>query len=179
MASKAGFKDLLLQKGEKFALIGALGLLGLFLVWGVVGALGADNPDKMSKDLDTKSNSVKSKIDDPNGKPAEIPEFAKLSNRGSDFAFVNSEDYRHIGKVFEPVTIPSQTHSGGDMALTLADAISKFGKSAKAKLQNPTASGEPEDQLRAPIAATSRWWNWSSAIREVLLPFVRREVYAA
>ena len=37
------------------------------------------------------------------------------------------------------------------MALTLADAISKFGKSAKAKLQNPTASGEPEDQLRAPF----------------------------
>ena len=37
------------------------------------------------------------------------------------------------------------------MALTLADAISKFGKSAKAKLQNPTASGEREDQLRAPF----------------------------
>jgi len=37
------------------------------------------------------------------------------------------------------------------MTLTLADAVSKFGKSAKAKLQNPTASGEPEDQLRAPF----------------------------
>ena len=37
------------------------------------------------------------------------------------------------------------------MALTLADAISKFGKSAKAKLQNPTAPGEPEEQLRAPF----------------------------
>jgi hypothetical protein len=37
------------------------------------------------------------------------------------------------------------------MALTSADAISKFGKSAKAKLHNPTASGEPEDQLRAPF----------------------------
>ena len=58
MASKAGFKDLLLQKGEKFALIGALGLFGLFLVWGVVGALGADNPDKMSKDLDTQPHNT-------------------------------------------------------------------------------------------------------------------------
>ena len=43
------------------------------------------------------------------------------------------------------------------MALTLADAISKFGKSAKAKLQNPTASGEPEEPSahseRSPVLA--------------------------
>lgn len=39
----------------------------------------------------------------------------------------------------------------GGKALTLADAVSKFGKAAKAKLTSPTASGEPEDQLRAPF----------------------------
>jgi hypothetical protein len=34
---------------------------------------------------------------------------------------------------------------------TLADAISAYGHAAKAKLSSPTASGEPEDQLRAPL----------------------------
>lgn len=35
--------------------------------------------------------------------------------------------------------------------LTLDSAISDYGQLAKAKLSNPTASGEPEDQLRAPL----------------------------
>jgi hypothetical protein len=37
------------------------------------------------------------------------------------------------------------------MALTLRSAIATFGRSAKAKLANRAASGEPEDQLRAPL----------------------------
>lgn len=37
------------------------------------------------------------------------------------------------------------------MALTLADAVSNFGKAAKAKLSNPAAYGQPEDQIRAPF----------------------------
>jgi len=35
--------------------------------------------------------------------------------------------------------------------LTLAEAISAFGASAKAKLNNSASSGQPEDQLRAPL----------------------------
>lgn len=35
--------------------------------------------------------------------------------------------------------------------LTLAEAISAFGKDAKAKLTNPAATGQPEDQLRTPL----------------------------
>lgn len=37
------------------------------------------------------------------------------------------------------------------MKLTLQSAISKFGAETKAKLSNPAATGEPEDQLRAPL----------------------------
>ncbi|MEO6811893.1 MAG: hypothetical protein ABI353_22520 [Isosphaeraceae bacterium] len=37
------------------------------------------------------------------------------------------------------------------MSLTLRSAVANFGKSAKAKLTNPGARGEPEDQLRAPL----------------------------
>src|SRR5262245_45522366 len=35
--------------------------------------------------------------------------------------------------------------------LVLKNAIARFGAEAKAKLANPGATGEPEDQLRAPI----------------------------
>ncbi len=37
------------------------------------------------------------------------------------------------------------------MKSTLQSAISRFGLAAKAKLDNPAATGEPEDQLRAPF----------------------------
>ena len=37
------------------------------------------------------------------------------------------------------------------MKPTLADLIARFGKAAKAKLSNPSVTGEPEDQLRAPF----------------------------
>lgn len=37
------------------------------------------------------------------------------------------------------------------MTLTLEDAVARFGKSAKDKLNNPGATGQPEDQLRAPL----------------------------
>ena len=35
----------------------------------------------------------------------------------------------------------------------LAEAISTFGAAAKATLSNPAITGEPEDQLRAPLVA--------------------------
>ncbi|MEO7027141.1 MAG: hypothetical protein ABI056_06265, partial [Caulobacteraceae bacterium] len=35
----------------------------------------------------------------------------------------------------------------------LADAVSAFGVAAKATLNNPAITGEPEDQLRAPLVA--------------------------
>src|SRR5437763_15871911 len=37
------------------------------------------------------------------------------------------------------------------MKLDLSNAISHYGAEAKAKLSNPSVSGEPEDQLRAPL----------------------------
>ena len=37
------------------------------------------------------------------------------------------------------------------MKPTLVDVIAQFGKAAKAKLSNPSVTGEPEDQLRAPF----------------------------
>jgi hypothetical protein len=40
---------------------------------------------------------------------------------------------------------------GAVSKVTLAEAISRFGADAKAKLSNPAATGQPEDQLRTPL----------------------------
>jgi hypothetical protein len=40
---------------------------------------------------------------------------------------------------------------GANMKPSVSSAIAAFGAKAKAKLANPGASGEPEDQLRAPF----------------------------
>ena len=37
------------------------------------------------------------------------------------------------------------------MKLTIEAAVSDFGRAAKLKLANPAATGQPEDQLRAPF----------------------------
>ena len=37
------------------------------------------------------------------------------------------------------------------MTVSLSSAVANFGSEAKAKLSNPGATGEPEDQLRAPL----------------------------
>jgi hypothetical protein len=37
------------------------------------------------------------------------------------------------------------------MATTLAEAVSRFGETVRAKLNDPSAIGEPEDQLRGPF----------------------------
>ncbi|MEX0724986.1 MAG: hypothetical protein WD065_01870 [Planctomycetaceae bacterium] len=39
----------------------------------------------------------------------------------------------------------------GREMLDLKTSIAQFGADAKAKLTNPSATGEPEDQLRAPL----------------------------
>jgi len=35
--------------------------------------------------------------------------------------------------------------------MTLDEAVARFGRDAKARLRNPSATGEPEDQLRGPF----------------------------
>ena len=132
MAAKAGFKDLLLQKGEKFALFAALGLFGLFVVWGLVGAAGAGNPEKLSKDIDTGVASVQSKINDPSGKPVDLPTFAKPDSKSADFTFVSSADYRHLGKPFEPIELPSTRREQPRVFTPIESQINYFNASYKA-----------------------------------------------
>ncbi len=39
------------------------------------------------------------------------------------------------------------------MTKTLADLVSQFGKEVTRKLNDPSVTGEPEDQLRGPLEA--------------------------
>jgi hypothetical protein len=46
---------------------------------------------------------------------------------------------------------PQKVPGFQQMKLTIETAISAFGVAAKAKLANPAATGQPEDQIRAPF----------------------------
>jgi len=56
-----------------------------------------------------------------------------------------------LGKKEDRGSLVEKPVGGGVSKLTLAEAISAFGKDAKAKLSNPAATGQPEDQLRTPL----------------------------
>jgi len=72
------------------------------------------------------------------------------------------------------------------MTLTLPAAISRYGAEAKAKLSNPAATGEPEDQLRAPLetlfadltelCGRPRWERVESRLCGTPLPVLGRQV---
>lgn len=62
--------------------------------------------------------------------------------------FIHSLTTRRIPS---PVANPAFDFSPTLMPLSLNSAVSAFGLAAKSKLSSPAASGEPEDQLRAPL----------------------------
>ena len=132
MASKAGFQDLLLKKGEKFALLGALALFGLFLVWGVVGAAGAGNPDKMSKELDQKTSGVQAKINNPDGKPEALPANYLPSEKKNDFSLLAARDFQHLGTPFEPINFPSTRREQPRVLSPVESQINYYAASYKA-----------------------------------------------
>jgi hypothetical protein len=49
------------------------------------------------------------------------------------------------------LSVPASTSGKSSKKPTLAEVVARFGKTAKSELSNPSAVGEPEDQLRAPF----------------------------
>ena len=133
MAAKAGFKELLLRKGEKLALFGAIGLLGLFLLWGVVTAAAADNPDKVARDIDSKRSQLETKIKSEDSKPDGLPEWAKTSDaKRTDFPRVSPEGFAHRVKTFEPVDVPSLRRDQPRVLTPVESQINYYAASYKA-----------------------------------------------
>jgi len=55
MAAKVDFKALMLARGEKFLLLGAVVIGALLLVWGVISAFNKIDPTVGKKELDSKA----------------------------------------------------------------------------------------------------------------------------
>lgn len=55
-----------------------------------------------------------------------------------------------LGVIVRKCDKSANAHGASEMS-DLNTAISRFGSEAKSKLTNPSATGEPEDQLRAPL----------------------------
>jgi|GEM_PF-826897 len=135
MAAKAGFKDFLLQKGEKLALFGAVALLGVFLLWGVVTAAGADNPDKVARDLENSTNQVRGKINSDAQKPEKLPIWAEVAKDGKetkDFPEVAPDGFAHRVKTFEPVDVPSLRRDQPRVLTPIESQINYYAASYKA-----------------------------------------------
>jgi hypothetical protein len=73
MAGKTDFKALMLARGEKFLLLGAIAVAGLLLVWGVLSAFNKIDPAVGKKELDSKAQAVKAKMNSDEMPPAQPP----------------------------------------------------------------------------------------------------------
>lgn len=82
MAGKTDFKALMLARGEKFLLLGAIAIAGLLLVWGVLSAFNRTDPAVGKKELDSKSQQVKSRMNNDELPPAKpvgpLPQYTNI-----------------------------------------------------------------------------------------------------
>jgi hypothetical protein len=106
--SKTSMKDLFLKKGEFIALgIAGAGLV-ILLLWGVMTGLGAENPDKISKELTTKSQSIQSMLaqNDPNAESAKPPVLPDWVNKPPAYSKISPYDFPISGPLFDPIAKP-------------------------------------------------------------------------
>lgn len=83
MAAKLDFKALMLARGERFLLIGAVAIGALLLIWGVISAFGKIDPVADKKKLDDDAARVKRQMNDPTTPPTTaappLPEFTPIT----------------------------------------------------------------------------------------------------
>lgn len=104
MAAKFDFKDILLRKGEKVALVTGAVVAGLLLVLGVQTMASVGSPDATAKEFTSKAGSIKSQLQQP-GEPA--PELNKsLVQPPQAIRTIKATEFAPNGTVFEPVSTP-------------------------------------------------------------------------
>jgi len=113
MAAKVDFKAIMLARGEKFLLIGALAVGALLLVWGVASAFGKMDPTVGKKELDSGAQRLKSKMNDPTTPPTTVaPPLPEYTPVKSDSFLVTSvpfdqtvwpDRYRQLPEALSPI----------------------------------------------------------------------------
>ena len=101
--SSSGMKDLLLEKGELFALIGSGGLAFLLLVWGVVSLATAGAPVSATE-IDKKADGIKRGITAAGEDAPKAPEWI---DKSAGYPEIKTNNYALIGSTFEPIHQPN------------------------------------------------------------------------
>jgi len=124
--SGGGFKDLLLKKGEKFALFAALGITGLFFIWGIVSATSAADAKKTTADLKMQSDRINRAINDPNGEPTPLPQSLRAGGNGGDLPHVTPDMFPIVQSFYEPVAWPSVRRENPRVLAAIEGQINYF-----------------------------------------------------
>ncbi len=105
MAAKAGFKDLLLKKGEKIALAACAAAFALLLFMGLASGGPEKSTAQMIKDLESATSSVKTQIGSE--ATAGVNKLPPWVDQTGGLVAVPSKDFLVSASAFEPISWPS------------------------------------------------------------------------
>lgn len=104
MAGKAGLQDILLKKGEKFALIVGAVVAGLLLVLGVKTMASVNSPTTTVKEFKDNASRIKSGLQQAGEEAPPLPEWAQQTPKKA--TEINADKFALAGNPFEPVSTP-------------------------------------------------------------------------
>jgi len=106
--SKFDFKQFLLKRGEYLAMGTAGFFLFLLMLWGVTKWSSAKDPDKITKDLTQKSQSVQTQISktDPTDADRELAKVPEWVDTPYNFKVASVHDFELTGPPFDPTAKP-------------------------------------------------------------------------
>jgi len=105
--AKFNIQKLLIEKGEKFALVAAAGGLAVLGVLGVIAATGADSPATAVNKIRNGATTLQGQINNESTTSKELPP-EMIGKNTLAFNSISPGDFRPISPMFEPVDQPNK-----------------------------------------------------------------------
>ena len=105
--AKFNLQKLLIEKGEKFALVAAAGGLAVLGVLGIITATGADSPATAVTKIRNGATTLQGQINNENTTSKELPP-EMLGNDKLAFSLLVPSEFRPVNPLFEPVDQPNK-----------------------------------------------------------------------
>ena len=105
--AKFNLQKLLVEKGEKFALVAAAGGLAVLGVLGIITATGADSPATAVTTIKNGATTLQGQINNENSTSKELPP-EMLGNDKLAFSMLAPSEFRPVNPMFEPVDQPNK-----------------------------------------------------------------------
>lgn len=105
--AKFNLQKLLIEKGEKFALVAAAGGLAVLGVLGVIAATGADSPTTAINKIRNGATTLQGQINNESTTSKELPP-EMIGKNTLAFNLVSPSEFRPISPMFEPVDQPNK-----------------------------------------------------------------------